>query len=639
MKRLSTLVLGLCLISQAFSQLNPPATPGLKGSGLVFFTETFGWENPADPKGWTAPPGFYMEDPGDIGYNWHWWPNDSIVDSKYTREPPLRSTTAENGTLCLFLSRYNEFLDPRIDVNNSVVFPMMDCSTHSSVVVSYETSFMCYEDNSTWKMLMEVTVDNWLHSAQYDVSFGVNHKGRPNKVVAGQPAIFQANISDVAAGQPNVQIKFTWKEANLYFWQIDDFKLSEAWDNDLQMKFAQMEWNDGDDVTKMTPYFMMPKSQLSGGSYTNFKSAALNFGEYDQEDAYFEVDITKNNQNVFHKEGAKKDIYTLITDTTEITDSYTPTEFGHYRVDYNYKAKETDNTPENNTKSVLFNVTDSVFSHADNSAEEACNWGIEVYKTDNTPINGHVVGVKYRIFKDCEVNSISAYIAGGLADGQTDFKFALYFVPADGDATLPIELLSTDYQVYDSTMIGKWITMNLSKDGESEFLSAGDLVYAVVEYNNQHTEYLIQRYDGFKIGADYSFKVLDPVSVGKGDGEAWATGGFISERNLMIRLNTTDHSNLIDGVDLTRAGATVGQNFPNPFSHNTDISYELVNGSDVSITIMDLTGRVVMEVQKGFQISGKHNIQLDASNLDSGIYFYTLNAGNFNETKRMTVSK
>jgi hypothetical protein len=54
---------------------------------------------------------------------------------------------------------------------------------------------------------------------------------------------------------------------------------------------------------------------------------------------------------------------------------------------------------------------------------------------------------------------------------------------------------------------------------------------------------------------------------------------------------------------------------------------------------MDLTGRVVMNIQKGFQPSGKHNIQIDATSLDAGIYLYTLKAGGFNETKRMTVSK
>lgn len=639
MKKLFTLFICLCLVSQAFTQILQPSAHSLKGNGLVFYQETFDWGDPTDPSGWKQPAGFTQEDPNDTGYRWQWWPNDSVVDSKYTREPPMRSTTADNGSLCLFLSKYNEFLDPRIDVNNSIVFPPFDCSAHGTVVVSYETCFMCYEDNNTWEMLLEISTDNWLHSAKYDVSFGVNHKGRPDKTLPGKPAIFQANISDVAAGQTDVRMKITWKDANLYFWQIDDFKLSEAWDNDLQLKFAQMEWNDGNDNTAMTPAFMMPKSQLAGNSYTNFKAGALNFGEFDQSDTYFEVDITKNSQNVFHAEGPKRTLYTLITDTTTITDSYTPNEFGHYKVTYNYKSKETDDTPENNSKSVYFNVTDSIYSHADGTAEEGCNWGIEAYHSDNTPLVNHAVGVKYHIYNDAEVNSISAFIAGGLADGKVDFRFVLYYVPVGEEDETPVEMLGSDVLTYDSTMIGTWITMPMTKDGESEFYTAGDLVYAVVEYSNAHTEYLLQRYEDFKIGTDYSFKILDPVGVAKGTDQAWATTGFISERNLLVRLNINDHSNINDGVDLARSTATVGQNYPNPFSRTTNISYELVNNSDVSISVMDLTGRVVMDINQGYQASGMHHIQLDASGLDAGIYLYTLKAGGFTETRRMTVSK
>lgn len=643
MKKLPTLLLILCLVSQAFAQVSQPATPGLKGNGQVFYLETFGWGNPADDKGWTAPAGFYMIDPDDNGFNWHWWPNDSLVDLQFTREPPMRSTTAENGSLCLFLSKFNELTpssERGTNVNNSVVFPVIDCSTHGTVVVSYETCFMCYDANSTWKMLMEVTVDNWLHSARYDVSFGVNHKGRPDKTTPGKPAIFQANISDVAAGQPNVQIKFTWQLTWLYFWQIDDFKLSEAWDNDLTMKFAQMEWTDGDDVSKMTPSFMIPKSQLAGNSYTNFQSAALNFGEYDQTNSFFEVDITKNNQNVFHSEGPKKNVYTLMTDTTLITDAYTPTEFGHYKVTYNYKSDEVDNTPENNTKTVYFNVNDSVLSHADNTSEEAFVWGLEAYGTDGLPNLNHKVGVQYKIYGDCEANSISAYIAGGLGDGQIDFRYGLYYVPVGQEDETPIELMVSESVVYDSTMIDHWITMGLSKDGESEFLKAGDLVYVCVDYNNQHTDRASKRFENLKIGADQSFRILDPVSIGMAEAQTWDKGNsYFNERVLMVRLNINNHSNINDGVDLTRSSATVGQNYPNPFNRTTDISYELANDSDVSITVMDLTGRIVMDVQKGTQTSGKHNIQLDASGLDAGIYLYTLKAGGFNETKRMTVSR
>ena len=70
-------------------------TPGLKGNGQVFFTETFGWENPADEKGWTAPAGFYFLDPLDLGYNFTWW-KGPFVD-KLTQDPELNSTTKANG--------------------------------------------------------------------------------------------------------------------------------------------------------------------------------------------------------------------------------------------------------------------------------------------------------------------------------------------------------------------------------------------------------------------------------------------------------------------------------------------------------------------------------------------------------------
>ncbi|MEA1877835.1 MAG: hypothetical protein U9N86_13340, partial [Bacteroidota bacterium] len=118
-------------------------TNSLKGNGEVFYSTTFDWGNPDDEKGWTAPEGFYFEDRVDNGYNWHWWPYDSLV-AEWTKEPPFESTTHDDGYLCLFANLYNNYLDPRIGLDNSVVFPTLDCSAHSSVVIRFETSFMNY---------------------------------------------------------------------------------------------------------------------------------------------------------------------------------------------------------------------------------------------------------------------------------------------------------------------------------------------------------------------------------------------------------------------------------------------------------------------------------------------------------------
>lgn len=626
-------MLCFCIAAQLFAQTSPQNFKGFKGNGQVFYLETFGWQNEADPKGWTAPEGYYLVDPTDNGYNWHWYGHDSLI-AQWVKEPPFESTTASNGSLTLFADKYNEYKDPTIPLDNSIGFPPLDCSSRSSVIVRYETVFMNY--STGWQMLLEVSVDNWVHSAALDVGFGCGHKGRPNNTAPGVPAIFEANISDLAAGMSDVRMRFTWRLTDDYFWQIDDFQLSEAWDNDLQMKFAQMEWNDAKDGTSVTPFFMMPKSQIGTGSYTNFKSAVINFGEYDQNDVYFDVDITKNSQSVFHKETPKKYLPALVADTALITDSFTPVDFGHYKIVMDYKQKENEQTPENDQSVAWFNITDSAFSRADNTAEASFCWGFEAY--GSAPNLNHIMGSIYPIYADCEASSISAFIAGGKADGKIDFRFKLFMIPAEGEDLTPIEILGTEGLDLDSTMLGTWITLPLEKDGESEFLKKGETIYACVEYNNLHEDMPSRRYDNLKIGADYSFQILDRVSVSKGDGD-FATDGFGAEKNLMIRLNINDHTNINDGIVQTAALSSLGQNFPNPFTGATDIAYELVNGCQVNLTIRDITGRIVLEMNPGLQPAGKHTLTIDGSNLDSGIYFYTLKADNYQETKRMTIGK
>ena len=633
MKQLFTLILSFCFAIQVFAQATIPASGGLKGNGQVFFLQTFGWEDAADAKGWKAPAGYYFLDPTDNGYNWHWYPHDSLV-AQWVKEPPFESTTALNGSLTLFADKYNEYKNPTIALDNSVGFPPMDCSSHSSVIVRYETVFMNY--SSGWKMLLEVSIDNWVHSAAFDVGFGCGHKGRPNNTAPGVPAIFEANISDIAAGQPDVRMRFTWRGTDDYFWQIDDFQLSEAWDNDLQIRFSQMEWNDNDEGTTVTPFYMIPKSQLAGGSLTNFKAGAINFGEYDQDDVYFDVDITKNSQSVFHKQTTKKYLPALVADTALITDSYTPVEFGHFKVMMDYKQKETEQTPQNDQSESYFNVVDSVYARADNSAEASFCWGFESYGSE--PNLGFAMGSIYPIYADCEVNSITAFIAGGKADGMINFRYKLYAIPMEGDDLTPVELLGTSALDLDSAMLGTWITLAFDKDGESEFLKKGQTVYACVEYDNLHEDLISRRYDNLKIGADYSFRILDAVSVSKNSTD-WYTSGFGAEKNLMIRLNLNEHTNINDGIDQQAALNSLGQNFPNPFTGSTVIDYKLAADSDVSLIIRDITGRIVLEKFEGSQPAGSHTISVDATALDSGIYFYTLRAGNFEETKRMTVSR
>jgi len=92
------------------------------------------------------------------------------------------------------------------------------------------------------------------------------------------------------------------------------------------------------------------------------------------------------------------------------------------------------------------------------------------------------------------------------------------------------------------------------------------------------------------------------------------------------------------------APASLAQNVPNPFNPQTMIPFTIQNGSDVRLSIYDLTGRQVRELVRGHHEPGSYRTVWDGLNatgtpVASGVYFYKLVAGTFGETKKMMLLK
>lgn len=87
----------------------------------------------------------------------------------------------------------------------------------------------------------------------------------------------------------------------------------------------------------------------------------------------------------------------------------------------------------------------------------------------------------------------------------------------------------------------------------------------------------------------------------------------------------------------------LNQNYPNPFNPSTIISYQIPKSSYVTLKVYDLLGRVVASLVNEYEQAGSYNITFNAEdmkrNLTSGIYFYTLKAGNFTSTKKFVLMK
>jgi hypothetical protein len=88
----------------------------------------------------------------------------------------------------------------------------------------------------------------------------------------------------------------------------------------------------------------------------------------------------------------------------------------------------------------------------------------------------------------------------------------------------------------------------------------------------------------------------------------------------------------------------VYQNYPNPFNPITQIKYELPKVSLVNITIYDMMGRQIRTLINNQQDAGYKSIQWHGTNnngspVSAGLYLYTIQAGDFRQTKKMVLLK
>ena len=91
-------------------------------------------------------------------------------------------------------------------------------------------------------------------------------------------------------------------------------------------------------------------------------------------------------------------------------------------------------------------------------------------------------------------------------------------------------------------------------------------------------------------------------------------------------------------------GFVLHQNYPNPFNPITSLRYDLPEDGLVNITIYDMVGRIVKTLVNSSQTAGFKSVQWNATNdrnelVSAGLYLYTIQAGEFRQTKKMVLLK
>ncbi|MHB8853953.1 MAG: T9SS type A sorting domain-containing protein [Ignavibacteriaceae bacterium] len=83
----------------------------------------------------------------------------------------------------------------------------------------------------------------------------------------------------------------------------------------------------------------------------------------------------------------------------------------------------------------------------------------------------------------------------------------------------------------------------------------------------------------------------------------------------------------------------LSQNYPNPFNPTTTISYSLPKDSKVVLEVYNTIGQRVATLENGEMRAGNHNVEFNASQLASGIYFYKMQTNGFVSVKKLLLLK
>jgi hypothetical protein len=142
-------------------------------------------------------------------------------------------------------------------------------------------------------------------------------------------------------------------------------------------------------------------------------------------------------------------------------------------------------------------------------------------------------------------------------------------------------------------------------------------------------------------GSDYDFAVPSGGTVDFTHEIFDNTGGGHPNDGFDATVYTLDFSGIVGVEDAGQLpqNYTLDQNYPNPFNPSTTITYAVPQNSFISLRVFDILGNEVQTLVDETKSAGTYTVSFDAASVPSGVYFYSLEAGNFVSTKKMLLLK
>jgi hypothetical protein len=207
-------------------------------------------------------------------------------------------------------------------------------------------------------------------------------------------------------------------------------------------------------------------------------------------------------------------------------------------------------------------------------------------------------------------------------DSSTVLNFDFYLT---NTSSTPTD--ANDSLVFAITLAGR----ALSFDG-----NAADTLYYVKKVMNNGDTVQV-KFDNLKF-TNYPFTSSGNTSI------CVVFAGILNRSNAVADNNTANNTSCntipVWGLNVPKV-TNVGtlSVYPNPAQSNLNMDVNLNEGGNVTVNIVDVTGRIVLSENKGLLNAGEHKLNINTGNLDNGVYIYQLMVNGEMTTGRFSVSK
>lgn len=554
----------------------------------------------SDPNTWTI-------DNGGSSTSGEGWNINSTVDVWYFENTPFNSTSGGN-----FAELQNGETD---NVPQNVTYTLttanpIDFTANGGtqdVVLEFEQygarfndlqQFWISEDGTNFTLVGDNSDKTVLSQSGGDVY------DNPDKVRIVLSQHLSANPSDV-------WVRFSWTSAFptstnngawiTYGWMIDDVKISTLPDNDISTSGLYYG-------SEGVPYYQLPLEQVTG---IDFSVKAKNIGSVDQTGVVLTATETSAG---YTGTSPASSIPSMNEDSLVVTSQFTPTAAGNYKVDFAITADLTDDVPANNAmNSYKFKVGGNIYARdSSTQAENGTTYNdlIQAGLASGNLITKYAVA--YDIFQDASITGIDFQFGSEVEVGSEVVGQLL-------DESLNNVLGETSYYTVQNDDDKKLKTLVFDNPIQ---LTAGTTYFVAIEM----------------FSAENSMASAGEAPLGSSLFFAGTSWGNLAPVNptYVIRMNF-DPSLSVENNEL--ANLNVSQNFPNPFANETTVLFNLKETANVSYTVVDLTGKVVANVNEGTTMAGEHEITIDGSSFANGVYYLNIVAGDSKVTRKMIVNK